>query len=86
MSLLNIGLYGHELESNAQVGDELLMDEVIGKTKSMKSVMADVQEYEKYLSLASAVLERRLVCNVDVSTSTSTYEPEVRTDNGDDKE
>ena len=86
MAFLNIGLYGHAFNSNAQVGDELLMDEVIGKTKSMKSVMADVQEYEKYLSLASAVLERRLVCNVDVSTSTSTYEPEVRTENGDDKD
>ena len=86
MSLLNICLYGHALDSNAQVGNELLMDEVIGKTTSMKSVKAYVQDYDKYLPLDIAVLERRLVCNVDVSTITSTYELEVRTDNEDDKD
>ena len=46
MSLLNIGLSGHVLKSNVQVGHELLMYEVIWNATSMKSVRAGVQEYD----------------------------------------
>ena len=51
MALLNISLSGLALKSNVQVGDELFMDEVIGKASSMKTVRAAVQEYDTYLPL-----------------------------------
>ena len=38
MDLLNIGIYGLAPKSNIQVGNELLMDEVIVKASEMKSV------------------------------------------------
>ena len=44
MVLLNIFLSGIELNSSVQEGNELLMDEVIGKVLFMKSARASVQE------------------------------------------
>ena len=82
MSFLNIGLSGLAFKSNVQVGNELFMDDVIGKSSLMKSVVAAVQEYEKEIPLDISVLERHLVCNVDVDASTSTYDPEVITEDG----
>ena len=86
MDFLNIGLFGLGLKSNVQVGNEFLMDEFIGKASSMKSVIESVQEYETYLPLDIAVLERRLRRHVDVSASTSTYEPAVITKDRDSEE
>ena len=86
MALLNIGLSGHALKSNVQVGDELLMYQVISKASLMKSVRADVQEYDTELPLAIYVLERRLGRNVDVPASTSTDDPELITEDGDEEE
>ena len=60
MDLLNIGIYGLAPKSNIQVGNEFLMDEVIGKASEMKSVRVAVQEYETYISLAISVLEHHL--------------------------
>ena len=46
----------------------------------MKSVVADVQEYDTELPLDIAVLKHRLGHNVDVSASTGTDDPAVMTD------
>ena len=86
MALLNIGLSGHALKSNVQVGDELLMYQVISKASLMKSVRADVQEYDTELPLAIAILECRFGRNVDVAISTSTDVPAVITEDEDDEE
>ena len=86
MALLNIGLYGLALKSNFQVGNELLMDEVIVNTSSMKSVRAAVQEYDADIPLGVSVLERRVGINVDVAASTSMDETAVISEDGDDKE
>ena len=86
MDFMNIGISGFALKSNFQVGYKLLMDEVIGKASSMKSVRQYVQEYDTDLHLAIYILERRLVRNVDVAASTSTYELEVISEDGNDEE
>ena len=86
MDFLNIGLSGLALNSNMQVEDEFLMDEVIGNASLMKSMRAAVQDYGTDLPLAIAVLEHCLGRNVYVATSNSTNKPEVITENGNDKE
>ena len=83
---LNIDLSGLALKSNVQVGNEFLMYEVIGKASLTKSVITAVQDYDTELPLAISVLEHHLVRNVYVAASTSTEEPEVITEDGDDKE
>ena len=80
MAFLNIGIFVIALISNAQVGDELLMDEVIGNILSMKLVREAVQEYDTYLPLDIDVLERCLGCNAYVAASTSTDGPAVITE------
>ena len=52
MALLNIVLSGLVLKSNFQVGDKLLVDEVIDKAPSIKSVGSAVQEYYTGLPLS----------------------------------
>ena len=52
----------------------------------MKSARASVQEYETDLPLDISVLEPRLGRNVYVAASTSTYEPAVIPEDGDDEE
>ena len=84
MDFLDIGLSGLALKSNVQLGDELLMDEVIVKASLMKSVRSAIQGYDSELPLDIAVLENRLGHNVDVASSTNTYEPAVITEDGDD--
>ena len=84
MDFLDIGLSGLALKSNVQLGDELLMDEVIFKASLMKSVRSAIQGYDSELPLDIAVLENRLGHNVDVASSTNTYEPAVITEDGDD--
>ena len=42
MDLLNIFISGPALNSNVQVGDEFLMNEVIGNASTMKSVKSSV--------------------------------------------
>ena len=64
MDLLNIGLSGLALKSNVQVGDALLMDEVIGNASTMNSARADMKEYYTEIPLAIAVLECSLGRNV----------------------
>ena len=59
------------------------MDEVVGKVSSMKSVIAALQWHYTKLPLAVAVLERRLLHNVDVEASTSTDYTAVITEYGD---
>ena len=79
-----IGISGLTLKSNVQVGDELLMDKVIGNSSLMKSARAAVQEYDTELPLAVAVLGCRLGINVDIAASTSTVEPAVINEDGND--
>ena len=86
MDFLNIDLSGLALTSNIQVGDELFMDEVIGKTSSIKSVREAVQEYCTELPLSIDVLERSLRRNLDVVACTSTDEPSVITEDENDEE
>ena len=86
MDFLNIGLFGLGLKSNVQVGNAFLMYEVIGKASLTKSVITAVQDYDTELPLAIAVLEHHLVRNVYVAASTSTEEPEIITEDGDDEE
>ena len=52
----------------------------------MESVRADVQEYDTEIPLNVAVLERHLGRNVYVAASTSTDDPEVITEDGNDEE
>ena len=52
----------------------------------MKSVRETFQEYDIDIPLSIAVLERCLQHNVYVSDSTSTDEPAVITEDGNDKE
>ena len=86
MNFLNLGIYSLVLKSNVQVGDELLIDEVIVKASLMKSVRAAVQGYDTELPLAIAVLEHYLGRNISVAAITSTDEPVVITEGGYDKE
>ena len=86
MDFLNIGTSRLALNSNFQVGNEFLMDEVIGKVSLMISVKAYVKGYDTELPLNIYVLERRLGLNVDFAASTSTDEPSVITEDGNDKE
>ena len=86
MDFLNIGLSVFDLKSNVQVGNEFLMDEVIGKASLMKSSRAAVHEYDTELPLDISVLERCLGINIDIAASTSTDEPAVITEDDDDKE
>ena len=86
MDFLDIGLSGLALKYNVQVGNEFLMDEFIGKASLMKSARVAVQDYDTDLPLGISVLERRLGRNVYVAASTSTYEPAVITEDGDDEE
>ena len=46
MDLLNIGLSGLVLKFNVKVGNEFLMNEVIGEASLMKSAREDVQDYD----------------------------------------
>ena len=76
MALLNIGITGLVLNSNVQVGYELLMDEVIGKLSLIKSMRGAMQDYEIELPL-DFFLECHLGRNVDVAAINSMDEPEV---------
>ena len=86
MTFLDIGLSGLALKYNVQVGNEFLMGEFIGKASLMKSARVAVQDYDTDLPLGISVLERCLGRNVYVAASTSTYEPAVITEDGDDEE
>ena len=81
---MNISLSGLEFKSNVQVDDELLMDGVIDKASSIKPMMEAVREYDAEINLAIAVLERHLGCNIYVASNTSTDEPAVITEDGDE--
>ena len=86
MAFLNTGFSGVALKSNVQVGDELLMDEIIGNASLMKPVREAVQEYDTELPLDILVLEHRLGCNIYVASSTIIDEPTVITEDGNNEE
>ena len=86
MTFLNIGISVLAVKSNVQAGSAFLMYEVIINVSSMKSLRAAVQEYDTDLPLYIAILGRRLGRNLDVSASTSTDEPAVITEDGNEKE
>ena len=86
MDLLNIGIYGLAPKSNIQVGNEFLMDEVIGKASSIKLVRESVKEYDTELPLDISILERCLGCNVYLSASNITYDPAFITEYRDEEE
>ena len=62
------------------------MDKGIGNASLVKSVRAGVQDYDIDLPLYIDISERRLLRNVDVAASTSSYEPEVINKDGNDEE
>ena len=61
MSLMSIGISGLAFKSNFQVGDKLLMDEVIGKASLKNSVKEAVKNYYIELPLDISVLGNHLV-------------------------